>query len=159
MESIQRGQDGLHHGQCIISCTSTPLGPASTGTTTTGTVVNVKTNIATAVTVEYATDAYFTANSGYDQTATDSISTQLHHVTLAGLIPDTLYHYRVVYDGQPTGDLHFSTFPASGTFTFVVYSDTQDQLPTYSQLERHKLVADRIAGNRMSHSCSTPGTS
>ncbi len=120
-------------------------GPYLTGTTTTGTVVNVKTNIATAVTVEYATDAYYTAHSAYDQSATDSVSTQLHHVSLAGLTPDTLYHYRVVYAGQPTGDLHFSTFPASGAFTFVVYSDTQDQLPTFSQLERHKLVADRIA--------------
>ncbi len=120
-------------------------GPYLTGTTTTGTVVNVKTNITTAVIVEYATDAYYTANSAYDQSATDSVSTQLHHVSLAGLTPDTLYHYRVVYDGQATGDLHFSTFPASGAFTFVMYSDTQDQLPTYSQLERHKLVADRIA--------------
>jgi len=120
-------------------------GPYLTGTTTTGTVVNVKTNIATAVTVEYATDAYYTANSAYDQSATDSVSTQLHHVSLAGLTPDTLYHYRVVYAGQATGDLHFSTFPASGAFTFVVYGDTQDQLPTFSQLERHKLVADRIA--------------
>ncbi len=120
-------------------------GPYLTGTTTTGTVVNVKMNITTAVTVEYATDAYYTANSAYDQSATDSVSTQLHHVSLAGLTPDTLYHYRVVYDGQATGDLHFSTFPASGAFTFVVYSDTQDQLPTFSQLERHKLVADRIA--------------
>jgi parallel beta-helix repeat protein len=120
-------------------------GPYLTGTMTTGTVVNVKTNIATAVSVEYATDTYYTAHSAYDQSATDSVSTQLHHVSLAGLTPDTLYHYRVVYAGQPTGDLHFSTFAESGPFTFVVYSDTQDQLPTYSQLERHKLVADRIA--------------
>jgi parallel beta-helix repeat protein len=120
-------------------------GPYLTGTTSTGTVVNAKTNIATAVTVEYATDTYYTANSAYDQSATDSVTDTLHHVSLAGLTPDTLYHYRVVYSGQPTADLHFSTFPASGAFTFVVYSDTQDQLPTYSQLERHKLVADRIA--------------
>ncbi|MCK9591299.1 MAG: PKD domain-containing protein, partial [Methanoregula sp.] len=120
-------------------------GPYLTGTTTTGTVVNAKTSIATAVSVEYATDAYYTANSGYDQSATDSVTDTLHHVSLAGLTPDTLYHYRVVYAGQPTGDLHFSTFPVSGAFTFVVYGDTQDQLPTYSQLERHKLVADRIA--------------
>ncbi|OPX75651.1 MAG: PKD domain protein [Methanoregulaceae archaeon PtaU1.Bin059] len=120
-------------------------GPYLTGTTTTGTVVNVKTNIATAVSVEYATDAYYTAHSAYDQSATDGVSTQLHHVSLASLTPDTMYHYRVIYDGQTTGDLHFRTFPESGAFTFVVYSDTQDQLPTFSQLERHKLVADRIA--------------
>ena len=120
-------------------------GPYLTGTTTAGTVVNVKTDMATAVTVEYATDTYYTANTAYDQSATDGATDTLHHVTLAGLAMDTLYHYRVVYDGQETSDFHFRTFPASGPVTFIVYSDTQDQLPTFSQLERHKLVADRIA--------------
>ncbi len=122
-----------------------PWGPYLTKTTTMGTVVNVKTNIATAVSVEYATDAYYTANSAYDQSATDGTTDTLHHVALTGLVPCTLYHYRVVFDGQVTPDFHFRTFPESGAFTFVVYSDTQDQLPTLSQMERHKLVADRIA--------------
>ena len=116
-------------------------GPYLTGTSTTGTVVNVKTDIPTTMTVEYATDTYYTSHLGYDQDATDGASTQLHHVPLAGLSPDTLYHYRVVYDGNATGDFHFRTFPENGPITFVMYSDTQDQLPTFSQLERHKLVA------------------
>ena len=120
-------------------------GPYLTGTTTTGTIVNAKTTVATNVTVEYTTDAYYAAHAEYDQSATDSVNSDLHHVALSGLAPDTLYHYRVVYDGHATGDFHFRTFPETGVFTFVVYSDTQDQLPTFSQLERHKLVADRIA--------------
>ena len=120
-------------------------GPYLTGTTTTGTIVNAKTTVATNVTVWYATDAYYAAHAEYDQSATDSVNSDLHHVALSGLAPDTLYHYRVLYDGHATGDFHFRTFPESGVFTFVVYSDTQDQLPTFSQLERHKLVADRIA--------------
>mgnify|MGYP001765809233 CR=1 FL=1 len=120
-------------------------GPYLTGTTTTGTVINTKTGLPTAVTVEYVTDAYYTANTAYDQSATDGLTTELHHVALTGLEPDTLYHYRVTYGEQQTADLHFRTFPASGPITFVMYSDTQDQLPTFSQLERHKLVADRIA--------------
>ena len=120
-------------------------GPYITGTTTTSTIVNVKTDTASSLTIEYATDAYFSANSGYDRSATDNLTTVLHHVPLAGLKPGTLYHYRVLYNGQCTGGLHFYTFPESGPVIFVVYSDTQDHLPTFSQLERHKLVADRIA--------------
>ncbi|MDD3135923.1 MAG: NosD domain-containing protein, partial [Methanoregula sp.] len=120
-------------------------GPYLTGTTTTGTVVNAKTSVATNLTVEYATGAFYTAHAAYDKNTTDGVSTQLHHIALPGLSPGTRYHYRVVYDGIATHDLTFSTFPEHGTFTFVMYSDTQDQLPTFSQLERHKLVADRIA--------------
>jgi PKD repeat protein len=120
-------------------------GPYLTGTTTTGTVINTKTGLPNAVTVDYATDAYYTANTAYGQSATDGTTDTLHHVALTGLEPDTLYHYRVTYGEQQTADLHFRTFPASGPITFVMYSDTQDQLPTFSQLERHKLVADRIA--------------
>jgi phosphodiesterase/alkaline phosphatase D-like protein len=95
--------------------------------------------------VKYATDAYYVAHSGFDQSATDGTTDTLHHVALNGLEPDTLYHYRVTYGEQQTVDLHFWTFPESGAFTFVVYSDTQDQLPTYSQLGRHKQGTDRIA--------------
>ncbi|HOW33999.1 MAG TPA: Ser-Thr-rich GPI-anchored membrane family protein [Methanoregulaceae archaeon] len=120
-------------------------GPYLSGTTSTDTVVNVKTTEPVTVTVEYATDIYYKACASYDQNITDGTTDMLHHVSLTGLEPDTLYHYRVMYDGQATGDLHFRTFPESGPVTFVVYSDTQDQLPTFSQLERHKIVADRIA--------------
>ncbi len=120
-------------------------GPYLTGTTMTGTTVNIKTDTTTSVTVEYADDDYYQENAAYDRSATDGKSTQLHHVPLTGLDPGTRYHYRVVADGEPTADFHFSTFMESGPFTFVVYSDTQDQLPSYSQLERHKLIADRIA--------------
>ena len=127
-----------------ITARSLLWGPYLTGSNTTSTTVNVKTYDMSSITVEYATDVYYQAHSGYDMTATDGENTQLHHIALMGLTPDTLYHYRVMYDGEATDDLHFRTFPESGPFTFVIYSDTQDQ-PGYSQLERHKLVADRIA--------------
>ena len=128
-----------------ITVRSLLWGPYLTGTTTTGTMVNVKTYETSTVIVEYATDEYYQANGGYDRSATDGLNTLLHHIALSGLEADTHYHYRVLYDGEATGDLHFRTFPERGPFTFVMYSDTQDQLPTFSQLERHKLVADRIA--------------
>jgi PKD repeat protein len=128
-----------------VTARSLLWGPYLTGTTTTGSIVNVKTFEPAMAIVEYATDAYWQAHSDYDRSATDGVSTQLHHIALADLAPDALYHYRVVYGTQATGDFTFRTFPESGPFTFVVYSDTQDQLPSFSQTERHKLVADRIA--------------
>jgi predicted phosphodiesterase len=49
-----------------------------------------------------------------------------------------------VIGGEFTADHTFTTF-GSDTFTFVVYGDTQEQLPMFTQLDRHKIVADRIA--------------
>jgi hypothetical protein len=60
------------------------------------------------------------------------------------LAPDTTYHYRLSIGGDLTADHTFTTF-GSDTFTFIVYGDTQEQLPMFTQLERHKIVADRIA--------------
>jgi PKD repeat protein len=120
-------------------------GPYVTGTTTTSAVVSVKTNVASAVTVDYATEAEYTASGTYNLSAADGTDAQLHHIELTGLDPDTAYHYRVVFGAESTADCHFSTFPTSGQFNFVVVSDAQDQLPLFSQSERFKLVADSIA--------------
>ena len=120
-------------------------GPYLTGTTTTGTVANVKTSLATTVKVQYAGEAEYAASSTYSLTATDGTNTQLHHIALPELDPNTVYHYRVLYGTESTADFHFSTFPTSGAFTFVVLSDTQDELPLFSQSERFKLAADSIA--------------
>jgi len=120
-------------------------GPYLSSTTTASTVINVKTDVPTSLVIEYATDVYYAVHSAYDRNVSDPVSTDLHHVLLSHLSPGTVYHYRVLYNGQTSEDYHFRTFSESGPVTFIVYSDTQDQLPTLSQLERHKLVADRIA--------------
>jgi hypothetical protein len=120
-------------------------GPYLSGTTSTGTVINARTNIASSAAVEYTPEAYFTAHSLYDKSLTDSVSGVIHHIPLTGLEPGTTYHYRLIYEGTATRDFHFRTFPSSGPFTYIVYSDTQDQLPSYSQYERYKLVADSVA--------------
>ncbi|MBN2098200.1 MAG: right-handed parallel beta-helix repeat-containing protein [Dehalococcoidia bacterium] len=120
-------------------------GPYVTGTTATATVINVKTSLATTVAVEYATEAEYNASGSYSQTATDGASAELHHVALSGLDQDTVYHYRVLYGEEASDDCRFRTFPTSGAVNFVVVSDTQDQLPLFSQSERFGLVADSIA--------------
>ena len=120
-------------------------GPYLTGTTTISTIVNVKTTLSTAVTVQYATEAHYTSSGAYNLSATDGTDAQLHHVALSGLGADTVYHYRVLYGTEASADCHFRTFPTSGQVNFVVVSDTQDQLPLFSQSDRFKLVADSIA--------------
>jgi len=120
-------------------------GPYITGTNENSAVVNIKTNTASRVTVHYCTEAYYNANASYDNSASDNVYSLMHHVALSGLEAGTTYHYQVCYDREQTGDLRFSTFPKSGPFSFIVYGDTQDEPPNFSQEERHKLVADRIA--------------
>jgi hypothetical protein len=108
-------------------------------------VVNVKTTLATTVTVQYATEAHYNASGTYDMSATDGTDAQLHHVTLSGLDADTVYHYCILYGTESSADCHFRTFPTSGPFNFVILGDTQDLLTLFSQSERFKLVADSIA--------------
>jgi PGF-pre-PGF domain-containing protein len=113
-------------------------GPYLTGTTTTATVVNWMAQEPVAGTVEYADDTYYTVNGGYEKSVAGTAETAFHHITLEGLAPDTLYHYRVAAGSTTTGDHTFRTFPGDGGFTFVVYGDTQ-------RPANINLVADRIA--------------
>jgi predicted phosphodiesterase len=105
--------------------------------------VNWKTEGETEGSVEYATEASYSATSTYGGLVPDSVR-ELHHVTLTGLQSDTTYHYRVRAGEEYTADHTFTTLGAD-RFTFIVYGDTREQAPLFTQLERHKLVADRIA--------------
>jgi hypothetical protein len=118
-------------------------GPYLTAASETGITVNWRTENATTGSVFYATEEYFAIYGSYSNVIDDS-ERELHHVRLTGLAPDTAYHYRLLVGGEFTADHVFTTF-GSDTFTFIVYGDTQEQLPTFTQLERHKIVADRIA--------------
>ncbi|WP_235809569.1 NosD domain-containing protein [Methanofollis ethanolicus] len=120
-------------------------GPYLTGTTTNGTTINWKTEIPAAGMVEYAAEAYFTEHGKYDRNVSAAGEEVLRHVSLTDLAPDTRYHYRVHAGRNVSADLTFRTFPESGPCTFIVYGDTQEQISDFTQLERHKLVADRIA--------------
>lgn len=120
-------------------------GPYLLKTTSTGTMISARTNAADYATVEWASETYWNSNGVYDHSITDVTPVLLHQVSLTGLEPDTTYCYRVTCGGVSTEQYKFRTFPESGPFTFAVISDTQDQLPTYSQYERYKLVADALA--------------
>ncbi|MDK2974175.1 MAG: hypothetical protein PWP08_546, partial [Methanofollis sp.] len=112
-------------------------GPYLTGTTTNLTVVSWKSDENCTGTVEFADDAFYTANSAYDRSVDAATTTDFQHVTIENLAPDTLYHYRIAAGDATTADHTFRTFPEHGGFTFIVYGDTQ--LPANIEL-----VADRI---------------
>ncbi len=120
-------------------------GPYITKTTGTEATISWKTDIPSIGQVDYAIEAdYF--SRGYGRSVSSDEVSLLHHVRLTGLMPGMTYHYQVTAGVNVTGDHSFRTFPPeSGSFDFIVYGDSQEQLPTFTQLERHKLVADRIA--------------
>lgn len=120
-------------------------GPYLTGTTLNTTVVNWMCTSPGNGSVSYATDAAYRETGGYTRTVQAEANTTLHHVVLTGLLPDTRYHYQVTTAGRVSDDHTFYTFPQTGPFTFIVYGDTQEQLPYFTQAERHALVAERIA--------------
>ncbi|NLE76869.1 MAG: metallophosphoesterase family protein [Chloroflexi bacterium] len=130
--------------------------------------MNWKTEDSTWGVVLYATEDHLARHGGYQGFAVSPTLRQLHQVRLTGLQPAETYRYRIwalgsqaSADGLPSQavgsveewlgehgasgpDGRFSTLGAD-SFTFVVYGDSQEQYPWFTQMERHKLVADRIA--------------
>ncbi|MDE4908327.1 metallophosphoesterase family protein [Methanogenium marinum] len=122
-------------------------GPYLTSTTTNETTVNWLAPIPVGGIVACASDAYYQETGRYKQQVIDDAPVSLHHVHLTGLEPDTCYHYTVTIGRETSGDHTFRTFPEKGSFTFIVYGDTQEQIPYFTQADRHALVAERIAAN------------
>lgn len=113
-------------------------GPYVTGTNGTATVVSWKTAEPSTGTVAYTT-------AGEEvRTVVDPAVAALHHVRLTNLTAGTTYSYSVAAGDVRSQECRFMT-AGSGSFTFAVYSDTRGQIPLFTQMERHKLVADRIA--------------
>jgi len=120
-------------------------GPYITRTTETEATISWKTDVPANGRVDYAIEADYLSR-GYGGSVTTEEETLLHHVRLTGLMPGRTYHYQVTAGRNVTQDYHFRTFPETGKpVTFIVYGDSQEQLPDFTQLERHRLVADRVA--------------
>ena len=64
----------------------------------------------------------------YGNEAKDTNVKTAHSLTLSGLLPDTVYHYRVLFQDDQTPDYTFRTaVPFDTAFEFVVYGDTRTQ--------------------------------
>jgi len=115
-------------------------GPYVTGTTNDSAVVSWKTDLPATGSVACGPDV-----DKLTLTAADDQVVDLHHVALTGLSPAMAYTYVVSSNGTAGPAGGFRTF-GEGPIAFAVYGDTRGQVPLFTQMERHKLVADRIAG-------------
>ncbi|HOB07223.1 MAG TPA: metallophosphoesterase family protein [Methanoculleus sp.] len=115
-------------------------GPYVTNTTSNSTVVSWKATGDTGGWVEYA------AVEGGETNRIPSSGTEggIQHAHLSDLSPATTYRYRVVSGNETTGDCRFRTF-GDLEFTCIIYGDTRGQKPLFTQADRHRLVAERIA--------------
>lgn len=117
--------------------------PWVTQTTKHSATVNWKGAVDGAGAIDYARSSYYDRHHRFEKTATSQIPGPYQHVELSGLKPGTSYVYKV----KPTGDEDafdnrtFRTMPASGSFSFIVISDS------HAQEKRFKYVADAIAAN------------
>jgi hypothetical protein len=129
----------------VSAAQSTLWGPYLTATTTCSTIISWRSPEASDGTILCANDSWYRLTGTYDRTIRTPAPACQQHLNITGLKPGTLYHYRLVLPGIPGEDHHFRTFPEQGRVFFAVYGDTRDQLPSYSQAERHRIVAEAIA--------------
>ena len=77
--------------------------------------------------------------TGYGSEEKDAALKTAHSLILSDLFPDTVYHYRVLFEGKQTPDYTFRTaVPFDTPFKFTVYGDTR------TQPDSHLAVVNRI---------------
>lgn len=104
-------------------------GPYLGTTTTTAVVVSWVTEESGDSVVEFGLDAEYGGLAEGEPDAT------IHEVTVDGLEPETLYHYRACTGDTCTGDLTFATAPLPDRgFRFAVYSDTQTNTEVHAEV-------------------------
>lgn len=120
--------------------------PWVTKTTTTSATINWHGASNKAGKIEYATSSYYDVHHSFEKTVESPTTSAYQHVQLTGLEPNTSYIYRVKPsdDEEVFSNRTFRTMPASGPFTFIVISDTQEG-HDYTEDMRFRLVAEAIA--------------
>ena len=115
--------------------------PWVTALTTNSATINWRGADAGLGSVEYATSSYYEEHRSFQNTVTSEKTGAYQHVPLVGLEPDTAYVYKVNSPDNPDvfSNRTFRTMPVSGSFTFLVISDS------HAQEKRFKPVADGIA--------------
>jgi hypothetical protein len=94
---------------------------------------------------EVASMVDFGPTAAYGSTATDCDTTSRHEVTVTGLNPYTVYHYRVRNGAQVLSeDRTFKTAAGPGqiSFTFAVLGETQSGIPR-GDFDRYRNSADQ----------------
>ena len=121
------------------------MGPVVSGTNQNSTVIRIVSDNPCTPSLIYANESFFSVSKDYDRDVPGVPKGTYHAIQITGLEPATKYHYLASGCGIPDIDRTFTTFPVSGSCTFIIYGDTREQAPLYNQTERHKPVAERIA--------------
>ncbi len=143
-------------------------GPYITGTESGEVVINWKTSVPSKGILQYVPETGDISEGDSAHILVSDTVQQLHRVTITGLFPGMKYRYRVweadaeadidslpagnglllrqwlTDNAKPTPVFQF-TAPGGESFTFAVYGDSQEQEAWFSQMERHRLVAERVA--------------
>ena len=121
-------------GSCSALAQDLPQkGPYLSMVTQNSMVISWRTSTSDSSVVQYGLTA------GYEREEKDLALKTSHSLTLTGLLPDTIYHYRVFFQGKQTPDYTFRTAVTSDTpFKFCVYGDTR------TQADSHLTVLNRI---------------
>ena len=120
--------------------------PYVTSTTHNATVINWYPQSVIPDKLFYANESFFNKTGLFDHSVIVNKLSPPHKISLTGLEPGTRYHYALQQEGNSGIHQSFMTFPEKGECSFIVYGDTREQAPYFTQLERHRIVADRIAG-------------
>ncbi len=116
-------------------------GPALGPVNDTSAVVYWETDDTLAGAVEYG------LTSGYGLAVAETVAATRHELVLAGLAPDTLWHYRVICGADTTPDRAFRTRASAGrSFRFAVYGDNQDDSAAHQRVVDRLLLAAPDAG-------------
>jgi hypothetical protein len=82
-------------------------------------------------------------STGYENEQEDLVLKTAHSLTLSGLLPDTVYHYRLLFQGKQTPDYTFRTAVSPGNyFRFCVYGDTRSQADSHLAVVNGIVSAD-----------------
>ncbi len=110
---------------CSIACGELITGPYLQNVKTDGITVMWELSEALSCTVEYGPDAgYGNTVSGESETVVPG--SVVYKSFISGLLPDTVYHYRVVIDNSSGPNKTFKTAPAGyADFSFGVWGDSQ----------------------------------
>ena len=119
--------------------------PYVTSTTHNSTVIRWYPGNFIPLNLQYANESFYIRTGLYDHSIVVNKTSHPQMILLSGLESGTRYHYILQLDSLAGADRSFMTFPKNGSCSFIIYGDTREQAPYFTQLERHEIVANSIA--------------
>ncbi|HVP37412.1 MAG TPA: metallophosphoesterase [Terriglobales bacterium] len=128
----------LAFGLCFALAQDLPQkGPYLSTVTQNSIVISWRTSTPDSSVVQYGLSA------GYEIEEKNLILKTVHSLTLSGLLADTVYHYRLLFQRKQTPDYTFRTAVSPGNyFRFCVYGDTRTQADSHLAVVNGIVSAD-----------------